>query len=257
MSDKNSNSIIDREFNNIKLDSVKNFVDNHLEKLGLYEKIKGLVDLNENMNEQDLLDKIKETGLIEEVLDKLQNSDENISNQDQGKKCLYLKLISGKGFIDYAKSKNSNRDFKTDYFCFDILFFGTRYTSKKISYSSEFKIEESFLLDYNPLNLDVEINFNLLKKISSPIHLVLSLISEDNERILIGTKSIEWRWALCYGSWKLEAELYSPNSLNKLNVGIVDMQISLMPLVKKVDLIPERVIFEQINDEKKIETESK
>jgi hypothetical protein len=261
MSDKrtSNHSNIDKEFSQIKLDSVKNFVDNHLEKLGLYDKIKGLININESMNEQELMERIKESGLIDEVLEKIQNSEVQINNlQDRfEKKCLYLKLISGKGFIDYAKNKNSDRDVNSDYFQFDILFFGQRYTSKKISYSSEFIIDQSFLLDYNPLKLDLEINLNLLKKISSPIHLVLSLVSEDGDSILVATKSIEWRWTLCYGSWKVDVELYSPNTLNKLNVGTIEIQFSLMPTVKKIELINERFIFEQLNDEKKLETESK
>jgi hypothetical protein len=30
---------------------------------------------------------------------------------------------------------------------------------------------------------------------------------------------------LCYGNWKMEAEMYSPATLNKLNVGMINVII--------------------------------
>ncbi len=83
-------------------------------------------------------------------------------------------------------------------------------------------IDQSFLLNFNPLNLDIDIDLERLKKLSSPIHLVIILLQGD-EKKLVATKSLEWRWALCYGSWKIEAEMYSPATLNKLNVGTCEV----------------------------------
>jgi hypothetical protein len=248
---------IDKEFGEIKIDNVKKFVDHELEKLGLYEKIKNFVDEGnpDDLDEERIIDKIKNAGLIDEIMEKFRATDESKKvPMDNTKKCLYLKLMSGRGFIDYVK--NSELGDSSSYFQFDILFFGQRFQSKKIYSTSDFVIDQSFILDFNPLKLELDINFNLLRKISSPIHIVLLQFYGDGERSLVATKSIEWRWALCYGSWKIEAEMYSPSTLNKLNVGSVEIQISLIPFVEKTNLIPERIIFEQLNDEKKTETES-
>lgn len=258
MSDRRDNyedSKVDKDFSEIKLENIKNFVDVQLEKLGLYDKIKNIVNDVDEVDEEKILSKIKEAGIIDQVLDNLKSSSDSKPLSEisrENKKCLYLKLNSGKGFIDYVKNTD-----ESCYFQFDILFFGQRFQSKKIYASSEFRIDQSFLLDFNPLKLEVDVNINLLKKISSPIHIVLLSCKDENERSLIATKSIEWRWALCYGSWKIEAEMYSPSTMNKLNVGIIDMQISLLPFADKNNLLPERIIFEQLNDEKKSETESK
>lgn len=248
-------NITDKDFSEIKIDNIKRFVDTQLDKLGLYEKIKHYVDDNiEDTDEEKIMQKLKEGGLIDEILESfklVESSAKKSEAVDHAKKCLYLKLISGRGFVDYIRNND-----ETSYFYFDILFFGQRFQSKKIYISPQFQIDQSFLLDFNPLKLDIDLNFNLLKKISSPIHIVL-LQTNGDEKVLVGTKSIEWRWALCYGSWKIEGEMYSPSTLNKLNVGTIELQLSFLPFIEKSNLLSERIIFEQLNDEKKNETESK
>lgn len=253
MQEKNELNQIDKDFYEIKIENIKKFVDTELDKFGLYDRIKHLIEVtDEHVDEEKIIEKIKSAGIVEEVLEKFKSTDEtNTKSFDKSKRCLYLKLISGRGFQDYRRNNE-----EPSYFIFDILFFGQRFQSKKIYTTSEFSINESFLLDFNPLKLEIDLNLNLLRKISSPIHIALVHMQGDSERTLISTKSLEWRWALCYGSWKIETELYSASTLNKLNVGVIDIQISLIPFVDKSNLIPERIIYEQLNDEKKSETES-
>jgi hypothetical protein len=253
MQEKNEINQIDKDFSEIKIDNIKKFVDKELNKLGLYDRIKHLVEVTEEEFDEDkIIEKIKNAGIVEEVLEKFKSTDEIKSETfNKSKKCLYLKLVSGRGFVDYARKIE-----ESSYFQFDILFFGQRFQSKKIYTAPEYVINESFLLDFNPLQLEIDVNLNLLRKISSPIHIALVLIHCDSEKTLIAKKSLEWRWVLCYGTWKIETELYNTSTLNKLNVGILDIQISLIPFVDKSNLIPERIIFEQLNDEKKSETES-
>jgi hypothetical protein len=136
---------------------------------------------------------------------------------DKTRRMIYFKLVKGKGFIDYISFIEPNT-----YFYFDILFLGQRFRSKKISVTSEFNIDQIFLLDFNPLKLDINIDFETLKKLSAPIHLVMLTVC-DEKKTVISTKNIEWRWTLSYGSWKLEANMFSPNNNNKLNIGVIDV----------------------------------
>jgi len=247
---------IDKDFSEIKLDNIKKFIDTELNKLGLYDRVKHLVEISndeEELDEEKLIQKVKSAGIVEEILDKLKSKDA-IENSliDKSKKSLYLKLNSGRNFTDYISNTSSS-----SYFQFDILFFGQRFISNKINTTQDFQINESFVLDFNPLKLEIDVNLNLLRKISSPIHIALVLIQDDSEKTLIATKSIEWRWVLCYGTWRIETELYNTSTLNKLNVGVLDIQLSLIPFVEKSNLIPERIINEQLNEEKKAETDSK
>jgi hypothetical protein len=209
----------DEKFDQIKIDNIRRFVDVELEKQGLYNKIKDFVELDDD--EDRLMDKIRETGLIDEIMENFRNTGVN-DIPDNNKKCLYLKLNTGRGFIDYAGS-----NLESAYFKFDILFLGQRFQSKKIRASSDFLIEQSFVLDFNPLKLDVEVDLERLKRLSSLIHIVMVLVQGDSVK-LVGTKMIEWRWALCYGSWKIEAELYSSATMNKLNVGTIEVTFKLM-----------------------------
>lgn len=254
MEEKNELNPIDKDFAEIKIDNIKKFVDNELDKLGLYDRVKHLVEVSndEEIDEEKIIAKIKNAGIVEEILEKFKTSDEKkYEVLDKSNKSLYFKLLNGRAFVDFTRKVE-----ESSYFQFDILFFGQRFQSKKIYCAQEFTINESFLLDFNPLKLEIDVNFSLLRKLSSPIHIALVHIHGDSEKTLIATKSIEWRWVLCYGSWKIETELYNSSTLNKMNVGIIEIQISLIPFIEKANLIPERIIFEQLNDEKKTETES-
>jgi len=63
-------------------------------------------------------------------------------------------------------------------------------------------------------------------------HIVILLYNaSDNTTKIISSKSIEWRWVLCYGNYKIETEFKSPSSLNNVNVGTVEMTLSLIPLL--------------------------
>jgi hypothetical protein len=238
----------DEKFDQIKIDNIKKFVDVELERQGLYNKIKDFVEMDDD--EERLMDKIRETCLIDEIMENFKNTNVN-DIPDSSKKCLYMKLTNGRGFVDYVGSS-----MESAYFRFDILFLGQRFQSKKIRVSSDFLIEQSFILDFNPLKLDLEVDFERLKRLSSPIHIVMILIQGDTVK-LVGTKMIEWRWALCYGSWKIDAELYSSAVTNKLNVGSIEVQLSLLPHIDKTKLLTEKTIFEHLNGEKRYETECK
>src|SRR5690348_4001170 len=89
---------IDKEFTEIKIDNIKHFVDNQLDKLGLYDKIKHFIDDNVDDTDEDrIMQKIREAGFIDEILENFKVIDKK-PQIDNTKKCLYLKLISGKGF---------------------------------------------------------------------------------------------------------------------------------------------------------------
>ena len=81
------------------------------------------------------------------------------------------------------------------------------------------------------------------------------MLHEDNTTKIIASKSIEWRWILCYGSWKTEAEFKSPSSLNNVNVGSLEMILSLVPIIDKSHLLSQSSVTDQLNDERKSEIE--
>jgi len=212
------------ELNDIKIDYIKNFVDAQLDKIGVYNRIKTFVEDNiDNVDEENLITRIKEGGIIDEICENFKSIGlENNKIIDKDRRMIYFKLIQGKGFVDFLNGVDPNT-----YFQFDILFLGQRFKSKNIKASAEFNIDQIFLLDFNPLKLDISIDFETLKKLSSPIHIVMLTVCED-KRTIISTKNLEWRWTLSYGTWKIEADMYSPENLNKLNVGTVEVRLSIL-----------------------------
>ena len=200
-------------------EEITKYIDNQLDKMGFYKQTEEMIfSDSKNIKVENILEKIKESNIIDEILESLK-VEEEVFNSSSGKlnrresinkhelsenfvyddskslKSLKLKLNSIKGLIDFSKNKFSSNSFVQ----VDILFLGQRFQSKKILISSDQKIEEFFNFDLNPLNSDIEINLNFLKKISSPIHIVLIKIENDEKKI-ISAKSIEWRWVLAYGN---------------------------------------------------------
>ena len=185
--------------NDVKIDYIKSFVDNEMEKVGVFDKLKKYIDDEHEETEEGLVRRIKEAGIIDEIIDNLKNwGGEKQEKEEKGQRMIYLKLFSGKGFIDYVNVDDDS------YFQFDILFLGQRFQSKKIPCNPEFTIEQGFLLDLNPLKTDIKVDFETLKKLSSPIHIALILVQGDN-RSLVATKNIG---KLClYNKFRMEMDV--------------------------------------------------
>ena len=241
----------------IQTETIQKLVSEHLEKMGLPEILQNIADI-ENDNEEELMKKIKNSGIISEIMTSLKKQPKSPfedTDYPKNKLGLYIKLERGNNFLDYDTNNIIQEHLVVQYFEIDIQFCGQRYHTKRIPTSSDFVIDESFLMDFNPLNYDIELTYNILKKNSSPVHLVLLLYDSSGYSRVVASKSIEWRWTLCYGSWKIEVDLKSINSLNNVNVGTVEMGFSLMPLVNKSHLLSEVSVRDQINEERKIEIE--
>lgn len=220
---ENNLKTFDKDLNQIKLESVKRMVEFQLDREGIYDKLKEYIDKEDDENK--LMEKLQDEGIIDEILNNFDGFGSNAykiknklndANKGNKNKCLYFKILKGKGFVDFSDRQEDT------YFQFDILFLGQRFISRKISPSIDFFVDEIFIFDFNPLKLDIDLDLERLKKLSSPIHLVLLKIN-GNVKTFIANKTIEWRWVLCYGNWKIEAEIFSPATLNKLNVGTIEV----------------------------------
>jgi len=125
------------DMNEVKIDYIKNFVDNELDKIGVFEKLKKYIEEENEETEEGLVRRIKEAGIIDDIIDNIKNwGVDKPSKEDKGQRMIYLKLFSGKGFIDYINPEENS------YFQFDILFLGQRFSSKKIPCGTEFEIEQ-------------------------------------------------------------------------------------------------------------------
>ena len=253
-SNKNISNNNDNEFNQIKLDYIKTFLDNHLENLGVYNKLKDEFT-NENLNDEDLiLKKLKDEGIIDNIMEGLgkwgEDNSVKLKNKSQ-QKGMFIKFTKISEFNEFAKS---DPDMKLE---IDILFLGQRFQTKPVFVNTDMYLEQGFFLDFNPTKLDIKIDLDNLLRLSSPVHLVLMSVSTDPltgeiKKSLLATKSIEWRWILAYGSWKISTDLYSAKATSgKIHCGVLGVTISILPLVEKRSLLPEKAVLDHINTEKK------
>jgi hypothetical protein len=146
----------DNQFTNANKDNLKMMINAQLDKMGLFEKIKKITENSGAQSEDEVMRKIKEAGLVDEIMtsfkeakNKEKSSNIPFSKEQYDGLKLFLKLNKASNFIDYENqnilSQSSSQS--PSYFVFDIQFFGQRFHTKKIQTGSQFIIDESFLLD--------------------------------------------------------------------------------------------------------------
>lgn len=249
----------ENELEQVKVDYIKSYLDAHLENMGIYKK---LMDefTKEDLNDEELIMKrIQEEGLVDNLVESISKwgveEEEKKKNKDKStQKGIFMKINSGSEFVDFVKQDPNTK------LVIDVLFLGQRFKTKPIYVSDEMNIDQCFFMDFNPNKIDIQLDLENLLRLSTPIHLVLMTISKNdsglNTRKLLATKSLEWRWALSFGTWKVQTEIYSSqSSLSKVKAGILGISLSLLPFVDKKKLLPETAVFNYINSEKKYSTQ--
>ena len=58
----------ENQFTNANKDNLKMMINAQLDKMGLYEKIKKMTENSGSKNEEEVMQKIKETGLVDEIM---------------------------------------------------------------------------------------------------------------------------------------------------------------------------------------------
>ena len=59
--------------NEVKIDYIKSFVDNELDKIGVFDKLKKYIEDENDESEESLVRKIKEAGIIDDIIDNLKD----------------------------------------------------------------------------------------------------------------------------------------------------------------------------------------
>lgn len=248
-------SDINLDMNNIKIDYIKHYIDSHLEKTGVYSKLNSKFNNIDFSNEDDLIEKLNEEGIIDNILDSINNNWDSLSPHQTkpNQKGIFIKIKKASNFHEFLLKA----DFQIG---IDILFLGERVNTKPVFAGSEMIIDQGFFMEFNK-NGETRLDIDNLLRLYSPIHLVIYSISKGkdgiDEKNLLGTKLIEWRWCLCFGTWSVTSEVYSNKSISsKICLGDISLSVSLMPFVNKKNLFPERVVSDHLSLEKKMLSQS-
>jgi hypothetical protein len=194
----------------------------------------------EDLTDENVVDILKDMDILDEVLNEingirresrpnatllLEHTKDELSHVMS--KGLTLRLVSGKGFLDYLDTAK----YAGKSFVFYVSFMKRRFrTRKQIPAVPDPSINETFNFELvneqsaaggsGPGDLDLL----SLSKVASPIELVVILADDaTGARELIAFKQVEWRFALVFGSVKINLELLGQNSKTKAPIGIVQV----------------------------------
>lgn len=228
---------------------LRKLIHEHLEKNKVFDTVKEMLEkeaISEALAQEKIIETLGNQGVLREVLNQIDDLPDT-QPLDNTKKYLLLKLQYGKAFIDYIDNQDSSLQLQVHF-----SFLQQRYSSRKVQASSEPVFDDNFLLNISPS--DTAVDFATLVKLQAPVHMVVTIDNGKNREI-IATKNIEWRMMLTAPSLSFPLELTGCGTKSKISIGVLYLQIDIMPRAKRADFISDRLVNEQISLEKKYERE--
>jgi len=239
---------------------IKSVIGTHLESSDLLDKIKQKIK-DENLSQSQLDDKklleiLKQTQAFDNISQEIKNTQlQTLRTQadqipqgsfatDSKRRGLLFKIGKGKAFLEYL-GKESNKKLQ-----FFVNFMKQRFSSNLIPANIEPNFNEAFLFDLSGPD-QMEIDLLTLLKLNIPVELALIAHNADGSKSLLSTKQVDWRFVLSHGGISVNLELPGVDAKSKLSVGVIQISMDLMPKMDKIDLVPERVLDQQFDHEKK------
>jgi hypothetical protein len=102
--------------------------------------------------------------------------------------------------------------------------------------SCEFNFDDTFNFDFDTDNSNSKIDSSILLKLNSPIHLTILRHRKNEKPVVIGTKNIEWRKLLYCNSAEINAEILPVDLTHKGSLGIIQLNVNLLPNLTKNEL---------------------
>ncbi|CAD5114295.1 DgyrCDS3437 [Dimorphilus gyrociliatus] len=229
----------------------------------------------DEMTEEDLLRKIEEKGVLDEVMNRLniETGDPSIdylpqkvrNTQTKPKKIpidpthryLYLKITGGKAFIEHLENdaavQTSGR--VPSFFILHIYFQGQRFKSKPTSCTVEPEFNEGFLLELGKDRYGGNqrpLGSSALIGMPDQIHMVLIKSDITGDNTIVSSHFLEWRAILTRSNCSLvkSIELLGVGAENKVTVGILDIQLEFIPHFSEGQIVDDDIFNGQISLEK-------
>ena len=93
----------------------------------------------------------------------------------------------------------------------------------------------------------------MLLKLNSPLHITILKQRKGEKPIVIGSKNLEWRHLLSCNSIESNIELLPVDLTHQGSLGIIQIQLDLIPDLSKTDLINDDMLSKQLTLERKFE----
>lgn len=169
---------------------------------------------------------------------------------DNTKRYLSCNIAYGKAFVDFVNPREDEQ------VSVAVSFLKSRFHTKKVRASNEFTINETFIFEFEGDNSKGKFDTSLLLKLNQPIHLTILRHRKNQKPVVIGTKNLDWRSLLFCNSVELNASIMPVDLTQQGTLGMIQLNLDLVPNLTKHDLVSEEQVSRQQELEKKYEHES-
>ncbi|KAJ3222553.1 Centrosomal protein of 76 kDa [Clydaea vesicula] len=202
-------------------------------------------------NQEEFKTLLKDSGIIEKISDELLNNSKspqesfNTADESQkkeklesdvnstlqrltriGKLYFNLTLGSGRAFLAFKEVT----EFVASSLSVHFKWMNNRFSSEKVLSTIEPAFNENWIIELESTDL-----LRLLE-IDEPFHFVVIRSDLHGNNTLLGTRNVEWRQVLCYGSTSKVVDIkdiYNP----QVTVGLLELKINFFPSQLKENLI--------------------
>ncbi|XP_071785511.1 centrosomal protein of 76 kDa-like [Asterias amurensis] len=242
---------------------------------------------NQGFGEQELVQVLRDQGIIEDVMSQLQFSgaagmqpapqsrvapkhsrpathfadkqDRVVgvplkkANIDPTRRYLYLQILSGKAFLEHLQEPEPLPGQTTSTFVLHINFRGQRFRSRPVPCACDPDFREGFLLElHKESGGDAArmLDSTSMLSICDPVHLVLVKTDTSGDTSLVSSHLLQWRTVLSSQDARqtIPVELLGLGAESKVPVGMLEVKLELLPAPGQQ--ITEEVISTQINLER-------
>ncbi|XP_077982929.1 centrosomal protein of 76 kDa-like [Glandiceps talaboti] len=232
----------------------------------------------EPMSEQELMEALRQRGLVDDVMRQLQfdsvpekaergrpaahfrDKDDRVkkiplqkANIDPTRRYLYLQILGGKAFLEHLQEPEPLPGQANATFTLHINFRGQRFKSRPTACACEPDIQEGFLLELHKDSAGDAASMadsTAMLSICDPVHMVLIKADISGDTTLVSSHSLEWRSVLASASGRMNIpiELMGVGTESKVPVGVLELRLELIPTptqMLKEDIITAQVALER------------
>ena len=231
-----------------QLARLKSLIHDYMDKNQVFDRVRDALEsqaISEALSSQKILEALGQQGVLADVVDQVGNARlEPEAAAEPNKRYLLLKLQYGKAFLDFAAEIDSPTTLQIH-----ISFLRQRFSSRKVQCTVDPVFDESFLLSFSaPDGSNVELA--TLVKLQAPIHIVV-VKEQGGSREVLAVKAVDWRLFLSVATLQFPVEMMGIGARAKFAVGILYFQVDMLPKPTSAQLLPDRLITEQLSLEQK------
>lgn len=271
-----------------KISELKQIIHGQLSQMEIQNRVRDIMGevitedySNGQVSEQELLQKLKQRGLVDDILQQLQfenqgdnqtlrrpathfqDHDDKVTNLpmkraniDPTRRYLYLHIKNGKAFLEHIENSDPMPGQVNSHFNFHVHFRGQRFKSRPIPCACEPDIDEGFLLEVHKDSAGEAAKMadeSSMLTICDQIHIVLIKTDVTGETTLVSSHFLEWRPVLAVQRLQTMIELKGTGNESKMPIGVIDIQLEMFP--KPTKILGQEVLTAQLNMERSRQSE--